>query len=198
MPATASSVPGHRASPGRHAACWKWHDPFGRLSGETMKKIFAIAACSLPLIMASSVYAQTTPAPAADPGSSAAPAAPGGNGATPATPPMTGTPPAGTAPGTADSAAMTEAITGWSVKDKIMGKTVYNEKNEKIGEVSDVVLASDGKAAYFIVGAGGFLGMGAHDVAVPFDKITQADDKMTLAGYTKDQLKALPQVKVAK
>ncbi|SHI22651.1 PRC-barrel domain-containing protein [Pollutimonas bauzanensis] len=166
-----------------------------------MKKLFAIAACSLPLLIAPSVYAQTTPAPAADPGSSAAPAAPGapgGEGATPAAPPMNSPAPAETAPGTSDSAAMTEAITGWSVKDKIMGKTVYNEKDEKVGEVSDVVLASDGKAAYFIVGAGGFLGMGAHDVAVPFEKINQADDKLILQGYTKEQLKALPQVKVAK
>src|SRR3546814_8616442 len=55
---------------------------------------------------------------------------------------------------------MTEAITGWSVKDKIMGNAVYNEKDEKIGDINDVVLASDGKAAYFIVGAGGFLGLG--------------------------------------
>jgi sporulation protein YlmC with PRC-barrel domain len=112
---------------------------------------------------------------------------------------MNSSTPAGTgAPGTSESAAMTEAISGWSVKDKIMGKTVHNETGEKVGEISDVVLASDGKAAYFVIGAGGFLGMGTHDVAIPFDKVTLADEKMTLQGYTKDQLKALPQVQVAK
>ncbi len=93
---------------------------------------------------------------------------------------------------------MTEAVTGLSVKSNIMGKTVYNEKNEKVGEITDVVLASDGKAAYFIIGAGGFLGLGSHDVAIPFDKVTHSSDKMMLQGYTKEQLKALPQVKVEK
>lgn len=80
----------------------------------------------------------------------------------------------------------------------IMGKPIVNENDEKIGDVNDVVLASDGKAAYFIVGAGGFLGMGERDVAIPYQEITQADDKLVLEGYTKDQLKALPKVEVAK
>ncbi|WP_353146619.1 PRC-barrel domain-containing protein [Pollutimonas bauzanensis] len=157
-----------------------------------MKKLFAIAACSVPLLIAPSVFAQTTPAPGADP---TTPKSDGGTA--PATPPM-GTPPAAPAPSTSDSAAMTEAVTGVSVKSAIMGKTVYNEKDEKVGEVTDVVLASDGKAAFFIIGAGGFLGLGSHDVAIPFDKVTQSNDKLLLQGYTKDQLKALPQVKVEK
>ncbi|MGB6104461.1 MAG: PRC-barrel domain-containing protein, partial [Pusillimonas sp.] len=89
-----------------------------------------------------------------------------------------------------------ETITGWSVKDKIIGNAVYNEGDEKIGNISDVVLASDGKAAYFIVGAGGFLGLGERNVAIPFEEITQNGDKLILAGYTKDQLKALPKVEV--
>ncbi|HUG57844.1 MAG TPA: PRC-barrel domain-containing protein [Candidimonas sp.] len=158
-----------------------------------MKKLFAIAACSLPLLLATSANAQTTPTPSTDPG-----AAKSDGSTTPATPPMGSMPPAAPAPSTADSAAMTEAITGLSVKSNIMGKAVYNEKDEKVGEITDVVLASDGKAAYFIIGAGGFLGLGSHDVAIPFDKVTQSSDKMMLQGYTKEQLKALPQVKVEK
>ncbi len=157
-----------------------------------MKKLLAIAACSLPLFAAPALHAQTTAPAPSSPSGKAEPS-------TPAAPPMNSSTPAGTgAPGTSESAAMTEAISGWSVKDKIMGKTVHNETGEKVGEISDVVLASDGKAAYFVIGAGGFLGMGTHDVAIPFDKVTLADEKMTLQGYTKDQLKALPQVQVAK
>ncbi len=102
------------------------------------------------------------------------------------------------ATGAADSAEATQAISGWSVKKKIMGKDVHNENDEKVGEVTDVILANDGKAVYYVIGAGGFLGMGSHDVAIPFDKVTQGDDKLTLTGYTKDQLKALPKVEVAK
>ncbi len=156
-----------------------------------MKKIFITAACSVPLLIAPTAFSQTTAAPATAP--ETAPASPAPGAATTA-PRSTARP----AAGVSDSAAMTEAITGWSVKDKIMGKTVYNETNEKIGEVNDVVLAADGKAAYFIIGAGGFLGMGSHDVAVPFDRVTQMENKLTLQGMTKEQLKALPEVKLAK
>lgn len=156
-----------------------------------MKKILAIALCSLPLSIAPVAYAQSTapeggaaqeaPAPAPAP----APGAGAGGGAMPgadAPPPK--------------EEEVVEAISGWSVKDKIIGNTVYNEGDEKIGSISDVVLASDGKAAYFIVGAGGFLGLGERNVAIPFEEITQNGDKLILAGYTKDQLKALPKVEV--
>lgn len=156
-----------------------------------MKKSIAIAACSLPLIFAASAYAQTPPPQG---GEAPTPGAPGTPAPAPTTPPGA---PAGGAD-TSASAAMTEAITGWSVKDKIMGNAVYNEKDEKIGDINDVVLASDGKAAYFIVGAGGFLGMGERSVAIPFDEIKQTGDKLVLSGYTKEQLKALPKVEIAK
>ncbi|NGM88698.1 PRC-barrel domain containing protein [Parapusillimonas sp. SGNA-6] len=174
-----------------------------------MNKYLAIAACSLPMALAPLVYAQTSATPGAGTGDATAQG--GATTPAPSTPaapmpaPSTGTPPAGTPgsdmpgadKGASASATKTEAITGWSVKKKIMGKAVYNEKNEKVGDVNDVVLASDGKAAYFLVGAGGFLGMGEHDVAIPFQEITQMDDKLILQGYTKEQLKALPKVQVA-
>jgi sporulation protein YlmC with PRC-barrel domain len=54
---------------------------------------------------------------------------------------------------------------------KLSGVNVYNENNEKIGDISDVILDKSGKAENVIIGVGGFLGMGEHLVAVPFDKI---------------------------
>ena len=54
---------------------------------------------------------------------------------------------------------------------KLGGVNVYNDNNEKIGDVSDVILDKSGKAENVIIGVGGFLGMGEHLVAVPFDKI---------------------------
>jgi sporulation protein YlmC with PRC-barrel domain len=54
---------------------------------------------------------------------------------------------------------------------KLAGVNVYNEANEKIGDVNDVILDKSGKAEKVILGVGGFLGMGEHLVAVPFDKI---------------------------
>jgi len=163
-----------------------------------MKKYIVAAACALPLAFAAPLYAQSgggdpnagtppgaaAPAPAPAP----APAAPG------SMPGASGAAPAGPAP----QEEKTESISGWSVKDTIMGAAVYNENDEKIGDISDVVLSPEGKAGYFIVGAGGFLGVGARDVAIPYDKITREGEKFTLPGYTKEQLKALPRVEVAK
>ncbi|MGB3291297.1 MAG: PRC-barrel domain-containing protein [Burkholderiaceae bacterium] len=158
-----------------------------------MKKSIAIAACSLPLLVFSMApQAQTTPPPKSEAPAPSAPAP------APTTPPMTSPGAGAGGADTSASADMTEAITGWSVKDKIMGKAVYNDKDEKIGDVNDVVLASDGKAAYFIVGAGGFLGLGERSVAIPFGDIKQTGDKLLLPGYTKDKLKALPKVEIAK
>lgn len=156
-----------------------------------MKKILALSACVLPLMMVPAVYAQTStpstaPSTSPTPGSSSAPAST-----------MPTTPPSANAD-TSTSVTATQAITGVSVKNKIMGKSVYNEKDEKIGDVEDVVLASDGQATTYVIGAGGFLGMGQHSVAVPFDKVTEVNDKLLLQGFTKEQLKALPEVKVAK
>ena len=102
-----------------------------------------------------------------------------------------------TAPGMesrGDAAASTEAITGWSAKDDIIGKSVVNENDEKIGDINDIVISSDGRSMYLLIGAGGFLGMGSKDVAVPFDRFERNEDRILLSGYTKEQLKALPEV----
>jgi sporulation protein YlmC with PRC-barrel domain len=58
---------------------------------------------------------------------------------------------------------------------KLVGVNVYNEANEKIGDINDVILDKSGKAANVILGVGGFLGMGEHLVAVSFDKLKWVD-----------------------
>jgi sporulation protein YlmC with PRC-barrel domain len=82
--------------------------------------------------------------------------------------------------------------TGWSAKRQVLGQSVFNEKGENIGTVDDVVIAPDKSASYAIIGAGGFLGMGKHDVAIPVNQMKQTKGKFVLAGATKDALKALP------
>ena len=54
---------------------------------------------------------------------------------------------------------------------KLVGVDVYNEANEKIGDINEVILDKSGKVAHVILGVGGFLGMGEHYVAVAFDKL---------------------------
>ena len=89
---------------------------------------------------------------------------------------------------------------GWSAKKKILGKAVYNEKNEKIGVVDDLIITPDKSVSYAIIGAGGFLGIGKHDVAIPVGQFKEDKDKgrIVLAGATKDALKAMPKFEYAK
>jgi sporulation protein YlmC with PRC-barrel domain len=87
---------------------------------------------------------------------------------------------------------------GWSAKKKILGKAVYNDKNEKIGVVDDLIVTPDKSVSYAIIGAGGFLGMGKHDVAVPVGQFKEDKGKIVLAGATKDALKAMPKFVYAK
>lgn len=54
---------------------------------------------------------------------------------------------------------------------KMMGLDIYNEQNEKLGDVNEILLDSTGKVAGYVVGVGGFLGMGEHDIMVEPSKI---------------------------
>ena len=54
---------------------------------------------------------------------------------------------------------------------KLMGLDVYNEANEKLGDINELILDTNGKVNAVVIGVGGFLGMGEHDVAVSMDKL---------------------------
>jgi hypothetical protein len=87
---------------------------------------------------------------------------------------------------------------GWSAKKQILGKTVFNENNEKVGRIDDLIVAPTGELSFVIVGAGGFVGVGRHDVAVPVQQMQLQDGKFVLPGATKAAVKALPKFEYAK
>ena len=89
-------------------------------------------------------------------------------------------------------------VKGWSAKNQLMGKDVYNDKNEKVGVVSDLIVAPDKAVSYAIIGTGGFLGMDKHDVAIRVNQFKMVEGKITLPGATKDAVKALPAFEYAK
>jgi sporulation protein YlmC with PRC-barrel domain len=95
-------------------------------------------------------------------------------------------------------AELRSVATGWSAKRQIMGQTVYNEMQERVGTVDDIIVAPDKALSYAIVGAGGFLGVGKHDVAVPVSNFKLNEGKLVLAGATKDALKAMPEFEYAR
>ena len=80
---------------------------------------------------------------------------------------------------------------------KLIGTRVNNEAGERIGEVNEIVLSKDGKVAAVVIGVGGFLGMGEHEVAVKFEslRLTQDANNNTIVALsaTKDSLKTAPE-----
>ena len=89
--------------------------------------------------------------------------------------------------------AQTELATGWSVRKSLLGKPVYNDAGAKIGKVEDLIISPDKTATFLIVGAGGFLGVGRHDVAVSMALVQDRGDRLVMPGASKDGLKAMPE-----
>jgi hypothetical protein len=80
---------------------------------------------------------------------------------------------------------------------KLVGSKVKNKAGDSIGDINEIILANDGSAAAAVIGVGGFLGMGEHQVAVQFkslklDRDSNGNDVITL-DTTKDALKKAPE-----
>ncbi|MBX3521458.1 MAG: PRC-barrel domain-containing protein [Xanthobacteraceae bacterium] len=93
---------------------------------------------------------------------------------------------------------------------QLIGLDVYNSANENIGDINDVILGKDGKIELIVVGVGGWLGMGEHDVALRWDQVSFSDQPPkggdakaeqgekpdhAMVSMTKEQLKAMPAFK---
>lgn len=91
----------------------------------------------------------------------------------------------------------TQIAMGWSVKKTLMGRTIYNDAGEKVGKVEDLIISPDKDVSYVIVGAGGFIGIGRHDVAIPVTQIQNKAGKLVMPGATKDTIKAIPEFEYA-
>jgi sporulation protein YlmC with PRC-barrel domain len=59
---------------------------------------------------------------------------------------------------------------------KLHDINVYNNNNEKIGEIDDILLDQSGKAEVVVIEVGGFLGMGKHVVAMPYSQVKFVDE----------------------
>ncbi|MDB5600745.1 MAG: PRC-barrel protein [Xanthobacteraceae bacterium] len=80
--------------------------------------------------------------------------------------------PAATAPVATTTTTTTKStMSGHWRASKMMGLDIYNEQNEKLGDVNEILLDSTGKVAGYVIGVGGFLGMGEHDILVEPSKI---------------------------
>jgi sporulation protein YlmC with PRC-barrel domain len=134
------------------------------------------------------VYAQT-PAPPSQNTSPAATAAP-------ATHDTAGNPTSnGYNSPSARNAVMTD--NGAMRASKIIGSSVYNDQDQKIGSVDDIVISNTHQLSA-VLSVGGFLGMGSKMVEVPFDKLQfgntkgSSDNRVVMPGVTKESLASMP------
>lgn len=65
---------------------------------------------------------------------------------------------------------------------KVVGLSVYNDKNESLGTINDLLMDKSGNIKAAVLGVGGFLGVGEHLVAVPFDKIKFVNEPIAYTG----------------
>src|SRR5438045_6805315 len=84
----------------------------------------------------------------------------------------------------ADTAATTSdsSFKGDWRASKLGGLSVYNDKNESIGSINDLLTDKGGNIKAVVIGVGGFLGVGEHLVAVPFDKIKFVSEPVAYTG----------------
>jgi sporulation protein YlmC with PRC-barrel domain len=87
---------------------------------------------------------------------------------------------------------------GWSATETILGRDVYNDLDEVVGQVDDIIIGPDKELAYVIVNAGGFLNVTRHDVAIPITSMDLVDDKLVIAGATRQALRDSPRFEYAK
>jgi sporulation protein YlmC with PRC-barrel domain len=73
----------------------------------------------------------------------------------------------------------------------LMGKDVYGANGKKVGEINNLLVGPDNRVHAAVIEFGGFLGMGEHKVAVPWDQLNVTKDRVT-ANMTEDQIKSAP------
>jgi sporulation protein YlmC with PRC-barrel domain len=113
---------------------------------------YVTAGIAGSLLLASAAFAQDKMAPAASP-----------------------------APATQSSASSSSFHGDWRAS-KVVGLNVYNEKNENVGSINDLLMDKSGGIKAAVISVGGFLGMGARLVAVPYDKVKFVTEPVAYTG----------------
>jgi hypothetical protein len=161
-----------------------------------MSMIVATALLGAPMLAAAQSTTPLQPAPPAPSDTLAqTPSNPPGTAATRAIDSTLGTNMSGTnAPG-----AATVQPAGVRRASTVIGANVYNERDESIGTIDDMLIGDTPMPLTAIVSVGGFLGIGAKLVSVPLNDLRwdAARERFVMAGATKEGLQALPAFRFA-
>ena len=158
----------------------------------------AIAMPAALAVGAATAFAQT-PSPSPAPSPSAPAERMPNESLTPApTPAPSVTDPAPTMERAPGSFSANQSADEWR-STKLVGLSVYNRANEKVGDINDLILGPDGKISNAVIGVGGFLGLGEKLVAVAFSDLQlnrDADGRMQVTiDSTKQALETAPDFK---
>ena len=67
---------------------------------------------------------------------------------------------------------------------KLVGLNVYNDQNEKLGDISEILVDKSGKVEGVVIGVGGFLGIGQNDIKVEMSKLKFVDEPVRTTSTT--------------
>ena len=118
-------------------------------------------------------------------------------------PPKQSSPAAGKGKLGASAAEIERIAAGWRVT-RLIGSEVVNDAGDKIGKFDDIIINGNGPLSVAVLDIGGFLGMGAHRVAIPVRQFTVSkgaeggSPKIVLPTATKEALKSLPEFRYSK
>jgi sporulation protein YlmC with PRC-barrel domain len=90
--------------------------------------------------------------------------------------------PAATSDGTNAAPVSNSSLQGDWRTSKVVGLNVYNDNNESIGSINDLLTDKSGSIKAVVLGVGGFLGVGAHLVAVPYETIKFVNEPIAYTG----------------
>jgi sporulation protein YlmC with PRC-barrel domain len=97
-------------------------------------------------------------------------------------PAATTTPPAAAV--TTPAPATTVSHSDMWRSSKLIGLNVYNDQNEKLGDINEILLDKSGKVEGVVIGVGGFLGMGEHNIKVDMSKLKFVDEPVRTSSTT--------------
>lgn len=96
--------------------------------------------------------------------------------------PSTGTSTSANTDSATTAASDTMSAKGNWRTSKLVGLSVYNDSNESLGSINDLLADKNGDIKVVVLGVGGFLGVGEHLVAVPFDKVKFVNEPVAYTG----------------
>ena len=93
---------------------------------------------------------------------------------------QTSPPPAPPEPAVQSTAPKAHAGEMWR-SSKLIGLNVYNDQDEKLGAISEILLEKSGKVDFVVIGVGGFLGIGQQDIMVEMSKLKFVDEPVRIS-----------------